>query len=599
MGTHVNAVSDQPANGYVVYYAPMYVDTVPNRGSRPAVLLRESLRQGSRVIKRTLANISDWPAQKVETLRRLLRDETLVGPTDVFTTTRTLPHGHVEAILGLIRKLGVDRLISSTPSRERDLIVALVTARILFPSSKLATSRLFSSCTLAQELGLGDETDVDELYDALDWLLERQGRIEKKLARRHLGNSSRALYDLSSSFYYGRHCPLAALGHNRDGKRDTLIIEYGLLTDGQGRPVAISVYRGNRSDSTTVPDQVAKLQEEFGLKEVVLVGDRGMLTRTQLQTLREYPGLGWISALKSREIRTLMDKGPLQLSLLDERGLAEIASPDFPGERLVACFNPLLAEERRRTRRELLEETDKRLGKIVAEAARRTQTPLTDAELGLKAGRVVNHFKVAKHFRLTIRDGHLSFEHDETSILRESEMDGIYVIRTNQSPDVLSADDAVRTYKSLAQVEQAFRCLKQTDLQIRPIRHRTEDHVRAHIFLCMLAYYVDWHLRRALTPLLFEDGELDEDRWTRHPVAKAEPSRPAATKKTQRLTPDGLPVMDLQTLLKELASRSRNTFRMKADDPTRAATFTQITEPTPLQARAFELLETYPVTANS
>jgi hypothetical protein len=577
----------------------MYVDTVPNRGSRPAVLLRESLRQGSRVIKRTLANISDWPAQKVETLRRLLRDEALVGPSDVFTTTRTLPHGHVEAVLGLIRKLGVDRLISSTLSRERDLIVALVTARILFPSSKLATSRLFSSCTLAQELGLGDETDVDELYDALDWLLERQGRIEKKLARRHLGNSSRALYDLSSSFYDGRHCPLAALGHNRDGKRDTLIIEYGLLTDGQGRPVAISVYRGNRSDSTTVPDQVAKLQEEFGLKEVVLVGDRGMLTRTQLQTLREYPGLGWISALKSREIRTLIDKGPLQLSLLDERGLAEIASPDFPGERLVACFNPLLAEERRRTRRELLEETDKRLGKIAAEAARRTQTPLTDAEIGLKAGRVVNHFKVAKHFRLTIRDGHLSFEHDEASILRESEMDGIYVIRTNQSPDVLSADDAVRTYKSLAQVEQAFRCLKQTDLQIRPIRHRTEDHVRAHIFLCMLAYYVDWHLRRALAPLLFEDEELDEDRWTRHPVAKAEPSRPTTTKKTRRLTHDGLPVMDLQTLLKELASRSRNTFRMKADDPTRAATFTQITEPTPLQARAFDLLETYPVTANS
>jgi hypothetical protein len=310
---------------------------------------------------------------------------------------------------GFIRELGVDRLISSTPSRERDLIVAQVTARILFPSSKLATSRLLSSCTLAQELGLGDETDVDELYDALDWLLERQGRIEKKLGRRHLGSSSRALYDLSSGFYDGRHCPLAALGHNRDGKRDTLIIEYGLLTDGQGRPVAISVYRGNRSDSTTVPDQVAKLQEEFGLKEVVLVGDRGLLTRTQLQTLREYPGLGWISALKSREIRTLIDKGPLQLSLLDERGLAEIASPDFPGERLVACFNPLLAEERRRTRRELLEETD---------------------------------------------------------------------------------------------------------LQIRPIRHRTENHVRAHVFLCMPAYYVDWHLRRALAPPPFRGrgarrGSLD------------------------------------------------------------------------------------------
>ena len=576
----------------------MYVDVVPNRGSRPAVLLRESFREGERVIKRTLANISDWPAPKVETLRRLLRDETLVRPSELFTTTRTLPHGHVEAVLGLIRKIGVDRLISSTPSRERDLIVALVVARILFPSSKLATSQLFSSCTLAEELGLGDETDVDELYDALDWLLARQGRIEKKLARRHLDNSSRALYDLSSSFYYGRHCPLAALGHNRDGKRHPAIIEYGLLTDWQGRPVAISVYRGNTNDSKTVPDQVSKLQENFGLKEVVLVGDRGMLTKTQIQTLREYPGLWWISALKSKEIRSLMDKGPLQLSLLDDRHLAEISSPDFPGERLVACFNPLLAEERRRTRTELLEETDKRLGRIAAEAARRTQTPFTDAELALKAGRVVNIYKVAKHVHVSIRDGHLSFVHDEASIRRESEMDGIYVIRTNQSEAILSADDAVRTYKSLAQVEQAFRCLKQTDLHIRPIRHRTEDHVRAHIFLCMLAYYVDWHLRRALAPLLFEDEELDEDRWTRHPVTKAEPSASAVAKKIQRRTPDGLPVTDLQTLLKNLATRSRNTHCMKSDDPDHAATFIQITEPTPLQVRAFELLGLYPVAAN-
>lgn len=577
----------------------MYVEAVPNRGSRPAILLRESVRRGTRVLKHTLANISDWPAQKIETLRRLLRDETLVSPKDLFTTVRSRPHGHVEAVLGLIRKLGVDRLISSTPSRERDLIVALVAARILYPSSKLATSHVLSSCTLAEELGLGDEIDVDELYEALDWLLQRQGRIEKKLAGRHLSTSSRALYDVSSSFYYGRHCALAALGHDRDGKRHTPIIVYGLLTDGQGRPVAVSVYPGNTGDPASVPDQVSKLKEDFGLSDVVLVGDRGMLTRAQLKILRAYPGLGWVSALRSTDIRKLLDEGPLQPSLFDERSLAEIASPDFPGERLVACFNPLLAEDRRRTRRELLEETDKQLGKIVREAARRTRTPLTDAELGLKAGRVVNRFKVAKHVRLTIHDGQLSFEHDEASIRREAELDGIYVIRTNQSPEQLSADDAVRTYKSLGQVEQAFRCLKQTDLHIRPIRHRTEDHVRAHVFLCMLAYYVDWHLRRALAPLLFEDETLDHDRWQRHPVDRATPSLSTKAKKSKRQSIDGRPVTNLQTLLLELATRTRNTCRMTSDNHAYATTFTQITEPTPLQARAFELLRLYPVAVNS
>ena len=577
----------------------MYVESVPNRNSRPAVLLRETRREGDRILKRTLANLSDWPAQKVETLRRLLRDETLVSPSDLFTTSRSLPHGHVEVVLSLIRRLGVDRLISSTPSRERDLIVALLAARILYPSSKLATARLLSTCTLAEELGLGDETDVDELYEALDWLLARQGRIEKKLARRHLGTSSRALYDVSSSFYYGRHCPLAALGHDRDGKRHTPIIVYGLLTDAEGRPVAVSVYPGNTGDPKTVPDQVAKLKGEFGLTDVVLVGDRGMLTRTQLVALREHPGLGWISALRSTEIRKLLDDGPLQLSLFDERGLAEIASPDFPGERLVACFNPLLAEERRRTRAELIEQTDEQLSKIAREAARRTQTLLSDAELGLKAGRIVNRFKVAKHFKLHIADGQLRFEHDDASIRREAELDGIYVIRTNQTSSVLSADDAVRTYKSLAQVEQALRCLKQTDLRIRPIRHRTEDHVRAHVFLCMLAYYVDWHLRRALAPLLFEDEELDLDRWRRHPVAQAKPSRSALAKKYRQSTPDGFPVMDLHTLLQELATRTRNTYSMKSDDTARAASFTQITEPTPLQKRAFDLIAAYPVPANS
>jgi len=575
----------------------MYVESVPNRNSPPAVLLRESRRQGGRVLKRTLANLSDWPAQKLESLRRLLRDEPLVSPTDLFTTVRTMPHGHVEAVLGTIRRLGLDRVISSTPCKERDLVVAMIASRILFPASKLATSRLWHSCTLAEELGWCERTDVDELYDALDWLLSRQKKIESKLAKRHLAESDMALYDVSSSFYYG-HCTLALLGHDRDGRRHLPIIVYGLLTDRRGCPVAVSVYPGNTGDPKTVPDQVTKLREDFGLSEVVLVGDRGMLTKTQIEVLGEHPGLGWISALRSSAIRKLIDDGPLQLSLFEERDLAEIASPDFPGERLVACFNPLLAEERRRKRAELLEETEKQLAKLSREGARRTRTPFTDAELGLKAGRVVNRFKMAKHFELTIAQGQISYERIEAAIQRESELDGIYVVRTNQSAERLSAEDAVRSYKSLAQVEQAFRCLKQTDLHIRPIRHHTEDHIRAHILLCMLAYYVDWHMRRALAPLLFEDEELQDDRRRRDPVAKAHPSASATAKKVERRTTDGLPVLDFATLLATLATRARNTCRMKSDDSSIPTTFTQLTDPTPLQSRAFELLGLYPVAKN-
>lgn len=577
----------------------MYVEAVPNRNSRPAVLLRESVRRGGRVIKRTLANISDWSDQKVETLRRLLRDETLVSPGDLFTTIQSMPHGHVEAVLGTMHKLGLDRLVSSTPCRQRDLVLAMVAARILFPSSKLATCRLWHTCTLAEEFGLNEETDVEELYEALDWLLGRQKRIEGKLAARHLAPRARALYDISSSYYYGRHCTLAVLGHDRDGKRHMPIIVYGLLTDAEGRPVAVSVYPGNTGDPKSVPDQVDKLREQFGLSDVVLVGDRGMLTKTQLDALRQHPGLGWISALRTSAIRKLIDDGPLQLSLFEERDLAEIASPDFPGERLMACFNPLLAEERRRTRRELLEETEIHLGKIAREAARRTHKLLTDVELGVKAGRVVNRFNVAKHFILTIRDGQLSWKRNEEAIRRESQLDGIYVVRTNQTCERLSADDAVRSYKGLARVEQAFRCLKQTDLRIRPIRHRTEEHVRAHVLLCMLAYYVDWHLRRALAPLLFEDEELENDRRHRDPVAKATASASATAKKLERRTEDGLPIQDFHTLLQALATRVRNTCRMTRDDSAVPTTFTQLTEPTPLQVRAFQLLGLYPVTANS
>lgn len=577
----------------------MYVEAVPNRNSRPAILLRESVRRGGRVLKRTLANLSDWPAQKIETLRRLLRDEPLVSPADLFTTIRTMPHGHVEAVLGTMRKLGMDRLVSSTPCRERDLVLAMVAARVLFPSSKLATSRVWHTCTLAEEFGLDEDTDVDELYGALDWLLGRQKKIESKLAARHLAPTARALYDVSSSYYYGRHCSLALLGHDRDGKRHLPIVVYGLLTDAEGRPVAVSVYPGNTGDPRTVPDQVEKLREQFALSDVVLVGDRGMLTKTQLDALREHPGLGWISALRTSAIRKLIDDGPLQLSLFEERNLAEITSPDFPGERLMACFNPLLAEDRRRTRRELLEETEAELGKVARQAERRTRSPLTDAELGVKAGRVVNRFKVAKHFTLTIRDGQLCWRRNEETIRRESELDGIYVVRTNQSRESLSAEDAVRGYKGLARVEQAFRCLKQTDLRIRPIRHRTEDHVRAHILLCMLAYYVDWHMRRALAPLLFEDEALEDDRRHRDPVAKATVSAHATAKKLERRTEDGLPIQDFHTLLQSLATRARNTCRMTTDDPASPTFFTQLTESTPLQVRAFQLLGLYPVARNS
>lgn len=573
----------------------MYVETVPNRGSPPAVLLRESFRRAGKVFKKTLANLSDWPRRKVDNLRRLLRDEDLVSPRELFIELASLPHGHVEAVLGTIRRLGLDRLISTTRCRERDLVVAMVASRLLHPASKLATSHLWHCSTLAEELGLTDARDVDELYDALDWLLARQRRIEKKLAARHLKEGAHALYDISSSYYYGRHCVLAALGHDRDGRLNLPIIVYGLLTDQRGCPIAVNVYSGDTGDPTTVPDQVSKLRGEFGLTDVVLVGDRGMLTQTQLTELREYPGLGWISALRAPAIRQLLDSGPLQLSLFDKQNLAEITSSQFPGERLVACFNPLLAEERKRKREELLKATEEQLAKIGREAARRTRKPLSDAELGVKAGRVMHRYKVAKHVQLTIGGGRLSAQRDEESIRREGELDGIYIIRTSQPAESLTAQDVVRGYKDLTRVEQAFRCLKQIDLSIRPIRHRTEDHVRAHVLLCMLAYYVDWHMRRALAPLLYEDEELENDRRTRDPVAKAKPSMSAKVKKALRQTPDGLPVQDFHTLLMKLATRAKTTYQLKGDPSEPAQTMRLITEPTDLQRHALQLLGLYPV----
>ncbi len=565
----------------------MYIERVPNRNSRPAILLREGWREGKKTCKRTIANLTNWPEEKIEALRLLLAGEPMVSARDAFVVERTVPHGHVEAVLGTIKSLRLDSIIFSKRCRQRDLVVAMIAERLIHPCSKLATTRFWHTTTLAEQLSVAD-ADEDDLYEAMDWLLARQSRIEKKLAARHLLEGSLVLYDVTSSYYEGRTCPLARFGHNRDSKKGKLIIVYGLLTDEAGRPVAVEVYPGNTADPTTVPDQVEKLRKRFGLDRVVLVGDRGMLTQTQIDKLKDYPGLGWISALRSHGIRKLVNSGIVQMSLFDEKNLAEIHSPEFSDERLVACYNPILAEQRQQKREKLLSATEKGLEKIAKEVARRTKTPLDKVEIGKKVGKAINRYKVGKHFAVTIKDGAFSFFRKEESIRRESALDGIYVIRTSESAECISAEDTVRSYKRLEQVESAIRCMKGIDLLVRPIHHRTEDHVRAHIFLCMLAYYVEYHMRKALAPLLFDDEELDERRKRRDPVKPAKPSDSAKRKKTVRLTPDGLEVHSFQTLLAELATLSRNRCRVKSDPV--GPTFYELTEPTPLQKRAFELL---------
>jgi len=572
----------------------MYIETVPNRNSPPAILLREGWREGQKTRKRTLANLSDWPPSQIETLRRLLRGEMLVSPHDLLSTAHTSPHGHVEAILAMIRRLDLDTLISSKRCRERDLVVAMIVQRLISPSSKLATTREWNTTSLAEELGV-QEASEDDLYAAMDWLLERQERIEKKLAARHLVEGGLVLYDVTSSSYEGRTCPLVQFGHNRDEDKLPIIV-YGVMTDDQGRPVAVEVYAGNTGDPTTVSDQVEKLRQRFGLQRVVLVGDRGMLTPPQINKLRQHPGMGWITALTSGAIRELVQKGALQLSLLDEQNLAEITSPDYPGERLVICHNPLLEEERARKRQALLEATEKSLTKIAKEVARRKKKPLKAAEIGLKVGKVLGRYKVGKHFDCRIGEGSFEWSRRQDSVAQEEKLDGIYVLRTSESAGHLSAEDTVRSYKSLAEVERAFRCLKGIDLLVRPIRHRTEGRVPAHIFLCLLAYYVEWHLRRAWAPLLFEDEERREERKRRHPILPAEPTASAKAKKHSHETREGLPVHSFATLLAELASRARVAYEFKSGEL--KLTCKQVPEPTPLQARAYELIRTFPVTGN-
>lgn len=576
--------------GPSVYNKAMYIDIIPNRSSPPAILLRENHREGGKVVKKTIANLSKCPPEAIEALRLALRGVQLVPREDFFAIETSTPHGHVQAVLGAMRRLGVDALLASRPCRERDLVMAMVAQRLLDPVSKLATTRLWHATTLAKELGVED-ADANALYEALDWLGARQDRIEKKLARRHLGEGAVVLFDVSSSSYHGRTCPLARRGYNRDGEKLPSIV-YGLLADGMGRPVAIDVYPGNTGDPATVPDQVKKLRERFGLTRVVLVGDRGMLTQVQIDALRTHPGLGWISALRFSAIRSLAESGAFQTTLFDTRNMAEIVHEDYPGERLVVCFNPLLAEDRKRKREELLQATEALLSKIAAQVARRTTTPMTRDQVGVKVGKVLNRYKVGKHFKLSIADGLLEYERKTQAIEREGRTDGFYIVRTSEGARTLSAEDTVRTYKSLGQVEQAFRCMKGVDLRIRPIHHRSEPHVRAHIFLCMLAYYVEWHMRKALAPVLFQDEELDADRWARDPVARAEPSPGVKEKKCTKKTGAGWPVHSLRTLLNEMATRTRNTCR--AGEGKNALRFEQITETTPFQQHVFDLLDIRP-----
>jgi transposase len=565
----------------------MYIDEVPNRKSPPAILLRESVRAGRKVVKHTLANISHWPKPKIEALRRVLHDEPLAPPEQLFEIERSRPHGHVEMVLGMIRQLGLDQMLFSKRCRERDLVLAMVAQRILFPASKLANTRLWHTTTLAEQLCVQDANE-NELYAALDWLLERQPEIEKKLATRHLREGALVLYDISSSYYYGQTCPLARHGHNRDGDNGLPIIVYGVLADEAGRPLAVDVYPGNTGDPSTVPDQVEKLRQTFGLERIVLAGDRGMLTQTQIATLKQYPGLGWISALRSTALRELVAAGAVQRSLFDEYNLAEISSADFPGERLIACYNPLLAEERKRTRNELLAATEKELEKIVRAVQRRTKTPLRASEIGVKVGKNLNRFKMGKHFETRIADGAFSYSRKREGIEQEEQLDGLYVLRSSEPAARLSAADVVRGYKSLAQVERVFRCVKGLDILVQPIFHRAPDRVRAHIFLCVLACYVEWHLREALAPLLFADDQVASQRKTRDPVAPATPSATAVLKRARHVTADGFEVQDFRTLLQVMATRCRSTCRFKSHPD---SVFVQVTKPDALQAHILKLLK--------
>ena len=569
----------------VCYVVGMHIHIVPNRGSRPTILLRESYREGKKVKKRTIANLSHLPMPQIELLRAVFQGADLQPAGLGFVVERSQPHGHVEAVQRMMERLGIATLIASKPCRERDLVLALIAARILDPQTKLATTRSWAATTLADTFGV-TEADEQDCYAAMDWLLARQDRIQKKLAARHLKADGLVLYDLSSSYFEGVTCPLARRGYSRDGKRGTLQVNYGLMTDDRGCPVAVTVHEGNTADPVTLMPEITRLKEDFGITQFVMVGDRGMISSTAIATLRDQGGIDWITALKSASIRALVEDKTLQPDLFDETNLCEITHPDYPGERLVACRNPELAKLRRHKREDLLSATE--------EALRTIQTRVEAGRLkgqdkiGVAVGRVINRYKMAKHFTLTITDTSLAFARKEDAIIAEAALDGITIIRTSVTPERLDAASCVRHYKSLSQVERAFRSMKTVDLKVRPIHHRLSDRVRAHIFLCMLAYTVEWHMREAWRELLFAD-EDQAAKATRDPVAPAERSAGAKAKVARRHHEDGAPIHSFQTLLTELATIVRNTCRTSAEEG--APTFTVTTQSSPLQRRALDLID--------
>ncbi len=567
----------------------MYIESVPNRSSPPAVLLRESYREHGKVKKRTLANLSKWPTHLVEGLRVLLKGGFAVASFhDAFDIVRSQPHGHVAAVRGFARAIGLDRLLGRR-SRPRDLALALILSRILGPASKLATARALHPDTLRDSLA--DVLDLDsvnenELYAAMDWLRERQDAIEQRLATQHLAEGSLVLCDLTSSYVEGRCCPLAKRGYSRDGKRNTLQIEFGLLCNRDGCPVAVEVFEGNTADPSTVSVQIEKLQRRFGLQRVVLVGDRGMLTEARIREDLKPAGLDWISALRAPAIRELVDAGAVQTSLFDERDLVEIRADAYPGERLMVCRNPLLAAERSRKRQELLQATERLLDPIVKATTRAARRLRGKDQIALRVGKVIGTYKMAKHFHLDITDTSFSYRRNEEAIAAEAALDGLYIVRTNLTADELDAEATVRAYKGLSVVERAFRSYKTVDLKVRPIFHYSAERVRAHVFLCMLAYYLEWHLRQRLAPLLFDDHE-PEAAERESVVAPAQPSPAAKHKASTKRTEDDQPVHSLRTLLDDLATITKNQMVPKTPG---ALPFEVTTQPTELQSTVFDLL---------
>jgi len=578
------------------YRPAMYIESVPNRNSPPAILLRESYREDGKIKKRTLLNLTDWPTELVEGFRTLLKGgkASPVGE-EAIIVRRSLPHGHVAAALGALRKIGLDRVLGPVGNRCRDLVMAMVVMRLLSPASKLATARMLDAATASTSLGevleLGD-VDENELYTALDWLGERQEHVEKALARKHLHDGTLVLYDVSSSYVEGRCCELAKRGYNRDGKKGKLQIVYGLLCAPDGCPVAVEVFEGNAADPNTLGAQIDKLKQRFGLKHVVLVGDRGMITQARIDEELRPAGLDWITALRAPDIQALAARGSLQLSLFDDRDMASITSPDFPGERLIVCRNPDLAKLRTHKREELLAATERDLGKIAAAVGRQRGPLRGEAEIGVRVGKAINRHKMAKHFHLTIGETNFSFRRKHDAIVAEAALDGVYVVRA--TVPAVDLDDAatVGAYKSLAQVERAFRCLKTIDLHVRPIHHWNADRVRAHVFLCMLGLYVEHHMRDKLAPMLYDETDHQAASAARVSiVAKAERSQAAKAKEATGHTLDGLPVHSLRTLLADLATYSRIEATTALNEK---YVFTLYTRPTPTQQRAFELLDVKP-----